>query len=84
MDALILDAYDLPPWLERRLLDFFKGEERPVPFKFGDYFPAGFTANLPLSALISPAFQASRGANLASRLPVMRDAALTEALTDVS
>jgi hypothetical protein len=84
MDALILDAYDLPPWLERRLLDFFKGEERPVPFKFGDYFPAGFTANLPLSSLISPAFQASRGGNLASRLPVMRDAALTEALTEVS
>ena len=44
----------------------------------------GFTANLPLSSLISPAFQASRGANLASRLPVMRDAALTEALTEVS
>jgi hypothetical protein len=84
MDALILDAYGLPPWLERRLLDFFKGEARPVPFKFGDYFPAGFTANLPLSSLISPAFQGSRGANIARRLPVIRDPALTEALTEVS
>ena len=42
MDALILKGYGLPPWLERKLLDFFRGECRPVPFEFGDYFPADF------------------------------------------
>jgi N-6 DNA Methylase len=30
IDAAVLDAYDLPPRLERELLDYFKDAERPV------------------------------------------------------
>jgi hypothetical protein len=30
IDASVLEAYDLPPWLERQLLGYFRGAERPV------------------------------------------------------
>ena len=30
-------GYDLPPELERRLLDYFGGSPRPVPFQFTTY-----------------------------------------------
>lgn len=30
IDAAVLEAYDLPPWLERQVLDQFCGAERPV------------------------------------------------------
>ncbi|MBW2031078.1 MAG: N-6 DNA methylase [Deltaproteobacteria bacterium] len=48
IDSLILKAYDLPPRLERKLLDFFNGYPRPVPFSFPDYFPAEFKPCIPL------------------------------------
>lgn len=48
IDSLILKAYDLPPRLERKLLDFFRGYPRPVPFHFPDYFPEGFKPCIPL------------------------------------
>lgn len=48
IDSLILKAYDLPPRLERKLLDLFRGHPRPVPFPFPDYFPADFKPCIPL------------------------------------
>lgn len=84
MDALILRGYGLPPWLERQLLDFFRGEERPVPFAFGDYFPAEFVPNLPLHVFISSGFQASTARRIAPHLPELRDPALTDALEEVT
>ena len=48
IDALILKAYDLPPRLERKLLDFFRGYPRPVPFDFPDYDPEDFAPCIPL------------------------------------
>jgi hypothetical protein len=40
IDGLILKAYDLPPRLERKLLEFFRGyHRRPLPFDFPDYYP---------------------------------------------
>ena len=82
MDSLILKGYGLPPWLERRLLDFFRGERRPVPFDFGDYFPADFTANIPLWRYISPAFQSSRTDLIRPFIPKLNDPAVTEALEE--
>jgi hypothetical protein len=84
MDALILRGYGLPPWLERRLLEFFRGEKRPVPFDFGDYFPADFTANIPLHVFISSRFRASTAGRIAPHLPNLSDPALTAALAEVS
>jgi len=48
IDSLVLKAYDLPPRLERKLLDFFNGYPRPVPFPFPDYFPSEFKPCIPL------------------------------------
>lgn len=82
MDALILKGYGLPPWLERRLLDFFRSERRPVAFDFGDYFPADFTASLPLWRYISSSFQASRSDLILPYVPRLNDPSVTEALED--
>ena len=82
MDALILKGYGLPPWLERKVLDFFLGERRPVPFEFGDYFPTDFAPNIPLWRYISPSFQASRPQNIIPHLPELQDEELTAALEE--
>jgi len=49
IDAVVLEAYDLPPRMERQLLDFFNDQKRAVPFEFGNYFPAGFEPALTLA-----------------------------------
>lgn len=84
MDALILRAYRLPPWLERKLLDFFRSQRRPVPFDFGDYFPRDFAPNIPLTRFISQRFRTSRAENIFPHLPELRDAALTDALAEIA
>jgi hypothetical protein len=48
LDALILKAYDLPPRVERKLLDCFRGYQRPLPFSFPDYYPEDFMPCIPL------------------------------------
>lgn len=39
IDAEILRAYELPPKLERQLLDIFWKQKRRVPFDFSGYIP---------------------------------------------
>lgn len=64
MDAAVLRAYDLPPRLERQLLDLFTGVERKGVgldgpdgrSTFPGYYPPGFTSALPLHMLISERF----------------------------
>ena len=82
MDAIILKGYGLPPWLERKLLDSFRSERRPVAFEFGDYFPADFVPNISLWRFISPSFQASRPQEIIPHLPELQDEELTVALED--
>jgi hypothetical protein len=48
IDGLVLKSYDLPPRTERKLLDFFRGHRRPVPFRFRGYFPSDFKPFIPL------------------------------------
>jgi hypothetical protein len=58
MDAAVLRAYDLPPRLERQLLDLFTGLERKgVGCGFRGYYPPGFTSYMPLHVLISDQFE---------------------------
>jgi hypothetical protein len=65
MDAAVLRAYDLPPRLERQLLDLFTGVERKGVgldspdgrSTFYGYYPAGFTSALPLHMVISERFE---------------------------
>jgi hypothetical protein len=58
LDAEVLKLYDLPPRLERQLLDLFTGIERKgVGCDFRGYYPAGFTSYLPLHLVISERFE---------------------------
>lgn len=57
LDAEVLRIYNLPPRLERMLLDLFTGIERKgVGCDFRGYYPPGFTSFLPLHFIISEDF----------------------------
>jgi type I restriction-modification system DNA methylase subunit len=54
MDAAVLRLYNLPPKLERQLLDYFAGHSRErVPFAQTEYIPQGFTAIHTLDELLA-------------------------------
>lgn len=60
MDAEVLKLYDLPPRLERQLLDLFKDVERKgVGCEFRGYYPPGLDAYVPLHELISEEYARS-------------------------
>jgi len=66
VDALVLRLYDLPPRLERQLLDVFAGYQRPgVPFKFDRYFPEGYQPCFPYHEFLSAEYRRSTAGNLA-------------------
>lgn len=83
IDAVVLRAYNLPPRLERQLLDFFRGERRPVAFDFGNYFPDDFTPTIPLWRFVSPDFKQCNGQHLLEAMPKITDPALIEMLEEV-
>lgn len=64
IDAQLLKAYDLPPRLERRLLEVFRGHEaeRRVAHAFTGWFPEDFTAYVPLHDYIGPLLRENVGA----------------------
>lgn len=64
IDAQLLRAYDLPPRLERRLLEAFRGheKERRVAVPFKGWFPEDFTAYVPLHEYIGPLLRENIGA----------------------
>ncbi|WP_245292232.1 hypothetical protein, partial [Methylobacterium tarhaniae] len=64
VDAEVLRAYDLPPRLERRLLEFFRGHEheRRVDHSFHGWLPENFTAYMPLHEYLGPLVDRNRGA----------------------
>lgn len=64
VDAAVLKAYDLPPRIERRLLDFFRGHEksRRVDHTFAGWIPEDFTAFVPLHDYIGPLLRDNIGA----------------------
>ncbi len=68
VDAAVLRLYDLPPRLERQLLDVFAGRERPgVPCTFKRYFPEGFEPYFPLHEYISDEYKRSTAGELYKR-----------------
>ena len=64
VDAQLLKAFDLPPRLERRLLEAFRGHEaeRRVAHRFRGWFPEDFTAYIPLHEYIGPLLRENIGA----------------------
>jgi type I restriction-modification system DNA methylase subunit len=83
IDAILLRAYNLPPRLERELLDFFRGYHRRVPFDFTEYFPANFGPNIPLWMYLTSDFANCNSKFLLDNIPKIDDPALVDALTEV-
>lgn len=61
IDATVLQAYDLPPRLERHLLDYFRGYERPVMHPFAGWFPEGYSPYIPLHEYIGAEYKKITG-----------------------
>lgn len=82
MDAEVLRLYDLPPRLERQLLDLFEGHQRSgVPFRFASYYPPGFRPFLPLHLLLSEDYQRTTAAELRQRASPEKSATVLAALS---
>jgi len=56
IDAIVLEGYDLPPRLERSLLDYFRGAKRQSRYHFPDYFPSSFKPYFSLREYLSAEF----------------------------
>jgi type I restriction-modification system DNA methylase subunit len=78
MDAEVLRLYDLPPRLERQLLDLFNGVERKgVGCAFRSYFPLDFRPCIPLHEYLSDEYRRSTAGEIRHRLtPVQSEAAI--------
>jgi hypothetical protein len=60
IDAEVMRLYDLPPKMEKRLLDLFQGRQRKgVDFDFKGYYPEGFESAVPLHEFLSEEYQRS-------------------------
>jgi hypothetical protein len=85
IDAIVLRAYGLPPRMERDLLDFFRNPvtDRPVPFRFGEYFPESFVPTIPLWMYISEEYKRCSADLFLKDAPTITDPVLIEALKEV-
>ena len=83
IDAEVLSAYDLPPRMEKKLLDFFANCGRPGPVPFFEYYPQGFQPSIPWKSYISQEFAASAVQKTLERLPHINDPAITDAIREV-
>jgi len=77
IDAAVLAGYDLPPRLEREVLDHFAGEPRPGPVHFDRYYPKDFAPAIPLSTYLSEEYRQAGARATMSRLEVIDDPAVT-------
>ena len=82
VDAEVLRLYDLPPRLERQLLDLFTGWQREgVPFTFERYYPEDYEPCFPLHEYLSEAYERSTAGYLRTLEPGQRPAELARALS---
>lgn len=84
IDAEILKLYNLPPKLERILLDIFWDQKRKVPFIFKGYIPPEFKSWIPLHIYISDKYKNSTLENLLSNFPQIDDEELLEYLSHIN
>ena len=81
IDAEIMRLYNLPPRLEKRLLDFFADVQRKgVDFKFDRYYPENFGSYIPLDMFISEEFKNSTVENVMKWVERNRTPEVVEAL----
>lgn len=83
IDSLILKAYDLPPRLERKLLNFFRGYPRPVPFHFPDYFPADLKPCIPLYQYLEMDLKQASAGELLKRIEPIDSEVIHEFVLDL-
>ncbi len=83
IDALVLEAYDLPPRLERKLLDFFKGYPRPFPFNFPHYFPSDFHPCIPLHKYLEMNLKQAGAGQLLSKIRPFDSKEMDEFFMDI-
>ena len=85
IDAEVMRLYDLPPRLERQVLDLFTVWERKgVDFKLFRYFPEGFDAWIPLHEYLSEEFQNSTPTNVKKWVDKVRSPEMIAALDRAS
>lgn len=73
LDAEILKLYNLPPKYERKILDLFWNQKRPVPFDFTGYIPPDFLSWIPLYIYISEKYKAATLKNFVEKFPVVKN-----------
>jgi len=60
IDAEVMRLYNLPPKMEKQILDLFQGFQRKgVDFEFKGYYPEGFESAVPLHEYLSEEYQRS-------------------------
>jgi hypothetical protein len=83
IDAAVLKAYDLPPRLERELLELFRRTKRPVAHDWEHWLPENFKPYIPLHRYLSPEYATAtsgRILDVLKPLPENEAAALREYL----
>jgi hypothetical protein len=60
IDAIILKAYDLPPRLEKELLEFFRDAQRTTLHEWSHWFPKNFQSYIPLHEFYSEGYRKSK------------------------
>lgn len=68
IDALVLAGYAMSPRIERKLLDFFKGQPRTTAHQFSNYFPEDCTVYFSLAEFLSPNFAKASAGELIKRM----------------
>jgi type I restriction-modification system DNA methylase subunit len=81
IDAEVMRLYNLPPKLERQVLNLFSGYQRKgVDFNFDRYYPEGFDAWIPLHEYLSEEFQRSSPSRVKQWVDEFRTPELISAL----
>ena len=81
IDAEVMRLYDLPPKMEKRILDLFQGVKRKgVDFDFKGYYPEGFESAIPLHEYLSEEYQRSTVAFVDEWVNKHRSPEINEAL----
>jgi hypothetical protein len=83
IDALVLKGYNLPPRLERILLDRFQGHQRNVSCHFTEYYPESFVPTIPLGLYVSPEYKKHDAKYFIDNIPQITDPAILKALREV-
>jgi hypothetical protein len=83
IDAIVLKGYNLSPRIERSVLDYFHGSNRPVGHRFDGYFPPSFGPRIPLWMYLAHDFSKVNARYFIENIPSIDDPDLSDALSEV-